>query len=33
MGVYNNSDWLLYEIRWSGIVVIMAFKLESLDID
>lgn len=33
MGVYNNSDWLLNQIRGTANVVIKAFKFETLDID
>lgn len=32
MGVYNNSDWLLNQIRGTAnVVVIKAFKFETLD--
>ena len=30
MGVYNNSDWLLNQIRGTANVVIKAFKFETL---
>ena len=33
MGVYNNSDWLLNQIRGTANVVSKAFKFETLDID
>ena len=33
MGVYNNSDWLLNQIRGTANVVVKAFKFETLDID
>lgn len=33
MGVYNNSDWLLNQIRGTAHVVSKAFKFETLDID
>ena len=32
MGVYNNSDWLLNQIRGTANVGIKAFKFETLDI-
>ena len=33
MGVYNNSDWLLNQIRGTANVVSKAFKFETLDIE